>query len=81
MASPDFLKAVAAVQKKCANAIKPADSNTLKKMLRLDSPRLSFMYGGGIKIGAVHRYIGQGYCHAEGRRAKCPVRAVPVSFP
>lgn len=58
MASPDFLKAVAAVQKKCANAIKPADSNTLKKMLRLDSPRLSFMYGGGIKIGAVHRYIG-----------------------
>lgn len=58
MASSAFGKALGVVQKKITNAVKPVDSNLLCKKLQLDSPRLSFVYGGGIKIGCFHRLTG-----------------------
>ena len=58
MATDAFAAALGTIQKKIGNAIKPVNQNLLCKKLITDSPRLNYEYGGGIKIGCFHRYIG-----------------------
>lgn len=58
MASDAFHAALAAVSKKIPTIVKSAEQSTLVKKLQLDSPRLTYAYGGGIKIGVFHRYFG-----------------------
>ena len=58
MATDAFAAALGTIQKKIGNAIKPVNQNLLCKKLITDSPRLNYEYGGGIKIGCFHRYMG-----------------------
>lgn len=58
MASDAFKAALAAVSKKIPTIVKEADQTKLVRRLSLDSPRLTYAYGGGIKIGVFHRYFG-----------------------
>ena len=58
MATDAFAAALGTIQKKIGNAIKPVNQNLLCKKLITDSPRLNYEYGGGVKIGCFHRYIG-----------------------
>lgn len=58
MASDAFKSALSVVQKKVPTIIKNVNQNNFVKKLQLDSPRLSYAYGGGIKIGAFHRFFG-----------------------
>lgn len=58
MASSTFATALANIEKKIGKAVKSADQNQLVKKLVTESPRLNFEYGGGIKIGCIHRYMG-----------------------
>lgn len=58
MATDAFAAALGTIQKKIGNAVKPVNQNLLCKKLITDSPRLNYEYGGGIKIGCFHRYMG-----------------------
>lgn len=58
MASSAFKKALANVEKKAANVIKDVNTNGAIKRLHLDSPRLNYIYGGGLAIGKIHRFMG-----------------------
>lgn len=58
MASSAFTSALNSIEKKVGNVLKSVNQNSLVKKLVTDSPRLNYEYGGGIKIGAFHRYMG-----------------------
>ena len=58
MASSAFKKALASIEKKAANVIKDVNTNGAIKRLHLDSPRLNYIYGGGLAIGKIHRFMG-----------------------
>lgn len=58
MATDAFAAALGTIEKKIGKAIKPVNQNLLCKKLITDSPRLNYEYGGGIKIGCFHRYMG-----------------------
>lgn len=58
MPSAAFKKALASIQKNCGDVIK--DVSVAGKIERLvtDSPRLNYIFGGGIPLGRIHRLIG-----------------------
>lgn len=58
MASDAFKTALAGINKKIPSIVKEAKQEKLVRKLSLDSPRLTYAYGGGIKIGTFHRYFG-----------------------
>lgn len=58
MATDAFAAALSSIEKKVGNIVKPVSQNLLSKKLITDSPRLNYEYGGGIKIGCFHRFIG-----------------------
>lgn len=58
MPSAAFKKALATAEKKAENAIKDVNKAGIIKRVILDSPRLNYIYGGGVAIGRVHRMIG-----------------------
>ena len=58
MPSAAFKKALASIEKKCANVIQDVDVAGKTERLTLDSPRLNYLYGGGVAIGRIHRYFG-----------------------
>ena len=58
MATDAFAAALGTIEKKIGKAIKPVNQNLLCKKLITDSPRLNYEYGGGVKIGCFHRYMG-----------------------
>lgn len=58
MATDAFHTALNAISKKIPSIVKQADQTTLVRKLQFDSPRLSYAYGGGIKIGVFHRWFG-----------------------
>lgn len=58
MTTDAFHTALNAISKKIPSIVKQADQTTLVRKLQFDSPRLSYAYGGGIKIGVFHRWFG-----------------------
>lgn len=58
MATDAFKTALNNLSKKIPSIVKTATQNNLVKKLNLDSPRLSYAYGGGVKIGCFHRFFG-----------------------
>lgn len=58
MATDAFKAALSKIKTKIPSIIKEANQKTLVRKLMLDSPRLTYAYGGGIKIGVFHRFFG-----------------------
>lgn len=58
MPSAAFKSAMAKIQKKMPNVVKDVSVAGKTNRIVLDSPRLNYVYGGGVAIGRIHRFYG-----------------------